>query len=147
MMVKNKYPLPLICSAHYFTKLDIHWGYNNVHIKPGDEHKAAFQTNQGLFEPLVMLFGLCNSLGSFQTMMNTIFTDLIAEGKVVIVRAMFVRTRKRPGIKLIINWGIFNTPASLYTTQRVHRPTNANIRKQSKVHCDHSTYSKYWSIM
>ena len=91
MMVKNKYPLLLIsklisklCGMHYFTKLDIRWGYNNVRIKPGDEHKAAFRTNRGLFEPLVMLFGLCNSLASFQTMMNTIFADLIAEGKVVV---------------------------------------------------------------
>ena len=48
MMVKNKYPLPLIsklCGMCYFTKLDIRWGYNNVRIKPGDEHKAVFRTN------------------------------------------------------------------------------------------------------
>jgi len=50
--VKNKYPLPLIselvsqlCRARYFTKLDVYWGFNNVHIKPGDEWKAAFRTN------------------------------------------------------------------------------------------------------
>jgi len=38
--VKNRYPLLLIsqlCRARYFTKLDIHWGSNNVHIKPRDE--------------------------------------------------------------------------------------------------------------
>jgi len=52
MMVKNKYPLPLISElvsqlhrARYFTKLDVCWGFNNVRIKPGDEWKAAFQTN------------------------------------------------------------------------------------------------------
>jgi len=50
--VKNKYPLLLIsqlvsqlCGARYFTKLDVHWGFNNVCIKPGDEWKAAFRTN------------------------------------------------------------------------------------------------------
>jgi len=49
MTVKNKYPLPLISElvsqlrrARYFTKLDVHWGFNNVRIKPGDEWKAAF---------------------------------------------------------------------------------------------------------
>ena len=49
MMVKNKYPLLLISKlmsqlhgARYFTKLDVHWGFNNVHIKPRDEWKAAF---------------------------------------------------------------------------------------------------------
>jgi hypothetical protein len=36
--------------------------------------------NRGLFEPLVMYFGLTNSLATFQTMMNKIFQDLITEG-------------------------------------------------------------------
>jgi len=91
MMVKNKYPLPLISElvsqlhrARYFTKLDVRWGFNNVRIKPGDEWKAAFQTNRGLFEPLVMFFGMTNSPATFQTMMNDIFRNLIAEGIVVV---------------------------------------------------------------
>jgi len=91
MTVKNKYPLPLIselvfqfCRARYFTKLDVCWGFNNVHIKPGDEWKAAFQTNRGLFEPLVMFFGMTNSPATFQTMMNNIFWNLIAEGIMVV---------------------------------------------------------------
>ena len=40
--------------------------------------------NRGLFEPLVMFFGLTNSLATFQTMMNNIFKDLIDEGYVVV---------------------------------------------------------------
>jgi hypothetical protein len=36
--------------------------------------------NRGLFEPLVMYFGLTNSPATFQTMMNEIFQDLITEG-------------------------------------------------------------------
>ena len=35
--------------------------------------KAAFITNEGLFEPTVMFFGLTNAPATFQTMMNTIF--------------------------------------------------------------------------
>ena len=91
MIVKNKYPLLLIsklmsqlCRAKYFTKLDIYWGFNNVWIKSGDEWKAAFCTNYGLFEPLVMFFGMTNSPVTFQTMMNDIFQDLIAKGIVVV---------------------------------------------------------------
>ena len=91
MMVKNKYPLPLISElvsqlrkARYFTKLDVHWGFNNVRIKPRDEWKVVFQTNWGLFEPLVMFFGMTNSLATFQTMMNDIFWNLIVEGIVVV---------------------------------------------------------------
>jgi len=70
--------------ARYFTKLDVRWGFNNVRIKPGDEWKAAFRTNRGLFEPLVMFFGMTNSPATFQTMMNDIFRDLIAEGIMVV---------------------------------------------------------------
>jgi len=91
MTVKNKYPLLLIselmsqlCGARYFTKLDVRWGFNNVRIKPGDEWKAAFQTNRGLFKPLVIFFRMTNSLATFQTMMNDIFRNLIVEGIVVV---------------------------------------------------------------
>jgi hypothetical protein len=86
---KNRYPLPLIDDlihwlkdARYSTKLDVRWGYNNVHIREGDKWKAAFRTNRGLFKPLVMYFGLTNSPATFQTMMNKIFQDLITEGVV-----------------------------------------------------------------
>ncbi|KAG5732321.1 hypothetical protein E4T56_gene11402 [Termitomyces sp. T112] len=91
MMVKNCYPLPLISELinnlwgmQYFTKLDVQWGYNNVHIQEGDEWKVAFQTNQGLFEPLVIFFGLTSSPATFQIMMNNIFQDLIAKGVVAL---------------------------------------------------------------
>ena len=91
MTVKNRYPLPLIselvsqlCGAKYFTKLDVQWEFNNVCIKPGDKWKAAFRTNRGLFEPLVIFFGMTNSPATFQTIMNDIFRTLIAEGIVVV---------------------------------------------------------------
>jgi hypothetical protein len=84
---KNWYLLPLINDlihwlkdVHYFTKLDVCWGYNNVHVHEGNKWKATLHTNRGLFEPLVMYFGLTNSLAMFQTMMNEIFQDLITEG-------------------------------------------------------------------
>jgi len=89
--VKNRYPLSLISElvsqlrgAKYFTKLDVRWGFNNVRIKSGDEWKVAFRTNRGLFEPLMMFFGMTNSPATFQTMMNNIFRTLIAEGIVVV---------------------------------------------------------------
>jgi len=89
--VKNKYPLPFISElvsqlrgAKYFTKLDVQWGFNNIRIKSGDEWKAAFCTNRGLFEPLVMFFGMTNSPAIFQTIMNDIFRTLIAKGIVVV---------------------------------------------------------------
>ena len=55
-----------------------------MRIKEEDEWKAAFQTNQGLFEPLVMYFGMCNSPATFQLMMDTLFHKLIMTGKIMI---------------------------------------------------------------
>ena len=49
-----------------------------------DEWKAAFRTNHGLFELLVMFFRLTNSPATFQTMMNSLFKKLIDRGVVVI---------------------------------------------------------------
>jgi Reverse transcriptase (RNA-dependent DNA polymerase) len=89
--VKNSYPLPLISEimdklkgTKYFTKLDIHWGYNNVRIRKEDEWKAAFKTNKGLFEPTVMFFRMCNSPATFQAMMDNIFMIMI-DNQLVIV--------------------------------------------------------------
>ena len=65
--------------THIYTKLDIRWGYNNVHIKEGEEHKAAFKTRYGLYEPTMMFFGLTNLPAMFQTMMNHIFHSIIAK--------------------------------------------------------------------
>ena len=85
--IKDKIPLPLIGEvinklkeAKYFNKLDLIWEYNNIQIKEGDEWKAAFLTNKGLFEPQVIYFGLCNSPRTFQRMMNSIFRELLYKG-------------------------------------------------------------------
>jgi hypothetical protein len=82
--ISNQYPLPLITDlltdlsgAKIFTKLDVKDGYNNIRIKEGDEHKAAFKTKYGLWEPLVMFFGLKNSPATFQNMMNYEYRDVI----------------------------------------------------------------------
>jgi hypothetical protein len=89
--VKNVYPLPLVSDllnklkgANIFTKLDIQWGYHNIRIKEGDKWKGAFKMNKGLFELTVMFFGLCNSLATFQAMMNDIFRDMLNEGWLII---------------------------------------------------------------
>ena len=62
----------------------MHWVYNNIRIKEGDEWKAAFITLLGLFEPTVMFFSLCGSPPTFQAFMNFNFADYIREGWLVI---------------------------------------------------------------
>ena len=87
--MKNNYPLPLISDVlknigtkKVFTKIDLRWEYNNVWIKEGDKWKAVFTTSEGFFEPMVIFFGLMNSLVTFQAMMNELLKDLINTGKV-----------------------------------------------------------------
>ena len=88
--IKNNYSLPLISDIlenigikKVFTKLNLWQGYNNIQIKKGDEWKVAFMTPEGSFEPMVIFFGLANSLAIFKTMMNKILCDLINTGGVV----------------------------------------------------------------
>ena len=50
----------------------------------GDEWKATFTTPFGLYEPLVMFFGQCNSPPTFQAFMDSTFGDMIAEGWLII---------------------------------------------------------------
>ena len=90
-MVRNICPLPLIQElldiikgAIVFTKLDIRWGYNNIHIKKEDKWKASFVIPLGLFESTVMFFGLTNSPATFQAIMNMIFQDLIIVRKIIV---------------------------------------------------------------
>ena len=69
-----------------------------MHIKEGDEWKAAFTTHVGSFEPVVMFFGMTNSPATFQAMMNEILRDMINEGKVAaFVDDVLVGTEEEEG--------------------------------------------------
>ena len=89
--IKNAYLLPLISEimdklkgTKCFMKLDIQWGYNNIRIKEEDKWKAASKMDWGLFEPTVMFFGMCNSLATFQSMMDSIFIEEIEDGVTIV---------------------------------------------------------------
>ena len=109
-MVKNNYPLPLITdlvdsmgNKRVFTKIDLRWGYNNVWIKGGDEWKVAFTIHVGLYEPVVMFFGITNSPATFQGMMNKILRDMINEGKVAaFVDNVLIGTETEEGHDVIV---------------------------------------------
>ncbi|PRP72856.1 hypothetical protein PROFUN_16978, partial [Planoprotostelium fungivorum] len=80
----NTYPLPLIDemldrirTGKIFTALDLKNAYWLVRIKKGDEWKTAFRTRYGLFEYLVMPFGLSNCPWNFQAKVNSTFSDMI----------------------------------------------------------------------
>lgn len=82
--IKNRYPLPRIDElidqlqgVWYFTKIDLKLGYHQVWVKLEDVWKITFKTQFGLFEWLVMLFGLTNSPTTFMRMINDILFPLL----------------------------------------------------------------------
>jgi hypothetical protein len=77
---KDVTPLPNLAECiedlqgmELFSKFDVRWGYNNIRIRNEDRWKTAFKTRRGLFQMLVMFFGMCNSPAAFQRFMNAIF--------------------------------------------------------------------------
>mgnify|MGYP002804382785 CR=1 FL=1 len=82
--VRNRYPLPLISvmldqvkRARIYTRLDLRGANHLVRIRQGDEWKTAFKTCFGLFEYLVMPFGLCNAPVRFQFFLNDVLKDYL----------------------------------------------------------------------
>ena len=88
--VKNRFPIPRIddlfdqlAGAKVFSSIDLQSAYHQVRLKPEDVPKTAFTTPMGLYESLVLTFGLTNAPGTFQSVMNEVLGDVI--GKFVLV--------------------------------------------------------------
>jgi hypothetical protein len=87
---KDEYPMPVeetlinAAAGHKMLSfMDGNTGYNQIFMAPEDIHKTAFRVPGavGLFEYVVMTFGLKNAGATYQQAMNYMFHDLI--GKLV----------------------------------------------------------------
>lgn len=84
LTIKNRYPLPLLretlarlSKAKYYTKLDVIGAFNRIRMAEGDEWLTAFNTRYGLFESMVMPFGLCNAPATFQARINEVLHEYL----------------------------------------------------------------------
>ncbi len=82
--VRNSYPLPRIDDifdrlrgAQYFTKIDLRSGYHQIRLDSDSIPMTAFRTRYGLFEYLVLPFGLTNAPASFMHLMNSTLHEFI----------------------------------------------------------------------
>ena len=83
MTVKDAYPLPriddslhLLGNQQWFSTMDLASGYWQVAMSPEAKRKAAFVTNEGLFQFRVMPFGLCNAPATFERLMDRVLCGM-----------------------------------------------------------------------
>jgi hypothetical protein len=100
--IKNKYPLPRIdilfnqlAGAKVFSKVDLRSGYHQIKIHSEDVPKTAFSTRYGLYEYLVMSFGLTNAPAHFMYLMNSVFMPELDKFIVVFIDDILIYSKSK----------------------------------------------------
>jgi hypothetical protein len=97
VIIKNKYPLPRIDDlfnqlrgACVFSKNDLRSGYHQLRVRECDISKIEFVSRYGLYEFMVMSFGLTNAAAYFMYMMNKVFMEYLDKFVVVFIDDIWV---------------------------------------------------------
>jgi len=84
--IKNNYPsleiddlFDRLNGVSYFHWIDLKLGYYQIRVEDANVKKTTMMTRYGFYEFLVMPFGLCNTLSTFTTLMNSIFDKKLDE--------------------------------------------------------------------
>jgi hypothetical protein len=95
--IKNKYPLPRVKDlfdqtkgTSVFSKMNLRSGYHQLRIRELDIPKTSFRTRYGLYEYIVMSFGLTNALAYFMYLMNKVFMEYLDKFVVVFIDDILV---------------------------------------------------------
>jgi hypothetical protein len=98
--IKNKYPLPRInilfdqlAGVRVFSKVDLCSGYHQIKIRLEDVPKTVFSTRYGLYEYLVMSFGLTNAPAYFMYLMNSVFMPELDKFVVVFIDNILIYSK------------------------------------------------------